>query len=497
MTITPDQLEWALAHRSQVLRDLDRADSEESLLGFIKLAWPQIEPGTPFIPGWPVQAICEHLEAVSKGQIKRLLINVPPGCMKSLTTNVFWPAWEWGPRKQPGLRYISASYEKGLATRDLVRCRDLIQSEWYRALWPIDFKDDQNLKTFYQTTHQGWRLAASVGGALTGYRGDRINIDDPHDVKSAESERKREESLRWFTETLPTRLNKQSESTMVVVMQRLHERDISGLILRELKDTWTHLMLPMEFEPSRKCIVEVTGFEDPRTEDGELLWPERFNRKSVDALKETFRAQGGSYAEAAQLQQRPAPRGGGMFKREHFQIVDRAPSLAGRTVRGWDLAASKDRGAAFTVGAKLMLSAGKVYVLDIMRKRASPSEVEEMMLTCARQDGKQVAISIPQDPGQAGVAQKRQLASVLHGYNVSFSPETGDKADRAIPFAAQVEAGNVFVVSAPWNDALFAEAVLFPNSEFKDQVDALSRAYAHLLAHAEPTLALEPGMVIT
>ena len=494
--ITPDQLEWALSHREKAISDLDRADAEESLLGFIKLAWKHLEPGTPFVPGWPVEAICEHLEAVSNGDIKRLVINVPPGCMKSLTTNVFWPAWEWGPRKQPNLRYISASYEKGLATRDLVRCRDLIQSEWYRALWPIDFKDDQNLKTFYQNTEQGWRLAASVGGALTGYRADRVNIDDPHDVKSAESERKREESLRWFTETLPTRLNKQSESTMVVVMQRLHERDISGLILKELKDTWTHLMLPMEFEQSRKCIVQVTGFEDPRTEEGELMWPERFNRESVERLKETFRAQGGSYAEAAQLQQRPAPRGGGMFKREHFHVVDAAPAQ-GRVVRGWDLAATKDRGAAYTVGAKVMVSSGKLYILDVRRARASPHEVEEMITSCAQADGRRCAISIPQDPGQAGVAQKGRLASLLHGYNVHFSPETGDKADRAIPFAAQVEAGNVFVVAAPWNDALFAEAVLFPNSEFKDQVDALSRAYAWLLSHQEPALALEPARVIS
>lgn len=494
--ITPNQLEWALANRERMLADLDRVDAAESLLGFIKLAWKHLEPGTPFIYGWTVEAICEHLEAVSKGQIKRLLINVPPGCMKSLTTNVFWPAWEWGPCGHPELRYISASYEKGLATRDLVRCRDLIQSEWYRALWPIHFKDDQNLKTYYENTARGWRLAASVGGALTGYRGDRINIDDPHDVKSAESERKREESLRWFTETLPTRLNRQNESTMVVVMQRLHERDISGLIIKELDSTWDHLMLPMEFERDRKCFVEVTGFSDPRTEDGELLWPERFNRESVEQLKETFRAQGGSYAEAAQLQQRPAPRGGGMFKRQHFNIVDTAPTV-GRACRGWDLAAAKDKGAAFTVGLKLLLSGGKLYILDLVRARASPHEVEEMIQTCARLDGRQVAISIPQDPGQASVGQKARFATLLHGYNVHFSPESGDKEDRARPFAAQVEAGNVFVVAAPWNDAFFAEAVLFPSSEFKDQIDACSRAYSWLLSHKPPAIALHPAQVIT
>lgn len=494
--LTHEQLQWALSNRKTVIRDLDRADAEESLLGFIKLAWKHLEPGTKFVPGWPLEAVCEHLEAVSRGEIKRLLINIPPGCMKSLTANVFWPSWEWGPQQRTQLRFISAAYEKGLSTRDLVRGRDLISSEWYQSLWPIRFKDDQNLKTYYENTDQGWRLAASVGGAITGYRGDRVIIDDPHDPKSAESERKREESLRWFSETLPTRLNNQSESTIVVTMQRLHSKDISGLILDQLSDTWTHLMLPMEFEESRRCVIQVTGFQDPRTKEGELLWEDRFNRDSVEKLKETFRSVGGSYAEAAQLQQRPAPRGGGMFKRDRFKIVDSAPTQ-GRIVRGWDLAATKDKGAAFTVGSKLMLSEGKLYLLDVRRARASPYEVEEMIQGCAKEDGKRVAISLPQDPGQAAVGQKARLASLLHGYNVHFSPESGSKQDRAIPFAAQVEAGNVFVVAAPWNDAFFAEAVLFPNSEFKDQVDSVSRAYSWLLSHKDPSIALEPSKVIS
>ena len=216
----------------------------------------------------------------------------------------------------------------------------------------------------------------------------------------------------------------------------------------------------------------------------------------MEELKQTFRAQGGTYAEAAQLQQRPAPRGGGLFKREHFLSVDRRPDV-GRIVRGWDLAASTGRTAAYTVGVKLMLSFGKLYILDVVRKRCTPGEVEDLIRTCAQQDGKQVAISIPQDPGQAGKAQKSRLAAILHGYNVSFSPETGAKDDRAIPVAAQAEAGNVHILRGAWNDAFLAEVQLFPTSEYKDQVDALSRAYAHLLTKNQRSLALEPAMIIT
>jgi predicted phage terminase large subunit-like protein len=495
VTINHEQLAWAIDNRDEVLVDLDRLDSKISLLNFIRLAWQQLEPANTFVYGWAVSAICEHLEAVSRGEIKRLLINVPPGCMKSLTVNVFWPAWEWGPLRRPDLRYISASYEKNLATRDLVRCRDLVSTEWFQTRWPVQFKDDQNLKTYYETGERGWRLASSVGGSLVGYRGDRIIVDDPHDVKAAESDLKREESIRWFTETVPTRLNKLSESVMVVIMQRLHERDVSGIIIKELLDDWEHLMLPMEFEVERKCFTGV-GFEDPRTEESELLWPERFDKESVEQLKKVFRSHGGSYAEAAQLQQRPAPRGGGMFKRKHFQFETTAPTIkGGKLVRGWDLAATKDRGAAWTVGAKLLLYEDALYVLDIVRFRGTAREVEQSILSCAEGDGIRCAVSIPQDPGQAGKHQKSRHAGLLGGFNVSFSPESGSKEDRATPFAAQVEAGNVYLIRAPWNDAFLSEAVMFPASEFKDQIDALSRAYAHLLQFKGMEIALEPAKV--
>jgi predicted phage terminase large subunit-like protein len=360
----------------------------------------------------------------------------------------------------------------------------------------VEFKGDQNLKTYYENSKQGWRLAASVGGALTGYRGDRIIVDDPHDVRSADSDTKREDAIRWFTETLPTRLNNQQTSAMVCVMQRLHERDVSGLIQRELTDDWEQLVLPMEFESSRRCIIQATGWTDPRKEDGELLWPERFSRESVEELKKTFRAQGGTYAEAAQLQQRPAPREGGLFRRDEFQVVDIAPTN-GRTVRGWDLAASTGRHSAYTVGIKLMMSMGKLYILDVVRLRGTPSDVENAIRTAAQNDGQRVAISLPQDPGQAGKAQRSRLAAILHGYNVHFSPETGSKDDRAIPVAAQAEAGNLYMVRAPWNDALLAEAQMFPASEFKDQIDALSRSYAYLLTQNTRSVALEPPMIIT
>lgn len=492
--------------------------------------WHALEPEDPddpdmgFVHGWAVAAICDALTAVTNGEITRLLINVPPGCTKSMTTNVFWPAWEWGPRNLPHHRYISAAYANELSIRDNLRGRDLMLSEWYRGHWGdrFAFKGDQNAKMRYENDHAGWRQASSTGAGLTGHRGDRIILDDPHAVRDVESDAVREDALRWFSETLPTRLNKLGKSAIIVIMQRVHERDVSGLILaKELG--YEHLMLPMEFEPERRCFVSFQPSHvdveprrvfwhpsensalacwrpeppdpekvpvprseerydiDPRTEDGELLWPERFDQAAVDELKAAFRAWGGTYAEAGQLQQRPAPRGGGMFKREDFVILDEAPPRGGRVVRGWDLAATKD-GGKFSAGGKVTIDKqGRVVILDMLRKQGSPGEVEELIRVAARQDGSGVQQDFPQDPGQAGKAQVAAFAKMLHGVDMTSSPETGKKEDRARPLAAQAEAGNLCLVRAPWNDALINEATLFPNGEYSDQIDAISRAYSNLL----------------
>lgn len=490
-----------LADPRATIDALDRIDAEESLLGFIRAFWDVLEPGKKLVEGWALSAICEHLEAVSSGQIRRLLINVPPGCMKSLTTNVFWPAWEWGPRNRPGLRYVSASYSEDLTLRDNRRCRSLILSERYAKFWGsrVAISEEQNAKGRYDTKARGFKIATSVSGLGTGERGDRFIIDDPHNIKETESDVKRDAVLQWFTEVVPTRVNDE-KSAILMIMQRVHERDCSGHVLaKELG--WDHLVLPMEYEvdapfKSRTALK----FVDPRTRDGELLWPERFSATAVEELKKTLSSHGGSYAVAGQLQQRPAPRGGGMFKKSDFVIVPEGPPVA-RRVRAWDLAASKDRYSAYTVGVRMAIAPdGRTYIEDVRRKRLTPAEVEATILATAQHDGTSIPISMPQDPGQAGLAQKAALARLLAGFVARFSPESGAKEDRALPLAAQAEAGNLYLVKAPWNDAFIDEATKFPNGEWKDQVDAASRAYSELLRRkgralnfAAPTLMTEAG----
>lgn len=471
---------------SKILYDLDKYDAEASLLEFIKLMWSVLEPGRPFVNSWHIGAICEHLTAITDGEINRLLMNVPPGCMKSLTTQVFWPAWEWGPRNLASHRFVSFSYSKDLTLRDNIKTRRLIESPEYQRFWGdrVKLTSDQNAKVKFENSSTGFKLATSVGGLGTGERGDRVVVDDPHNVQDGESEAVRGNTLQWFQETLPTRVTDPTRSAIAVIMQRIHEEDVSGYII-EAELGYTHLMLPMEFEPDRKCYTSI-GFEDPRTEEGELLWPDRMTRAVVERDKKVM----GSYATAGQFQQRPAPRGGSMFQREWFEVVPESSVPSGCVdVRGWDLAATEAESAAYTAGVRVKhhRETNIFYIYHATRFRGSPHIVDRALKNTAMQDGPRTKISIPQDPGQAGKSQVKYFAKLLVGHIITFSPESGDKELRAAPFASQAEAGNVKVVRGSWNGDYFDELVMFPKGKFKDQVDATSRAFAELIGRNKRT----------
>ncbi len=210
-------------------------------------AWPIVETAE-FIYNWHIQAICEHLEAVTRGEIPKLLINVPPGCSKSLLVSVFWMAWEWV--NDASVRWFFASYDQRLSTRDSVKCRALINSPWFQENWGDRFQltGDQNQKTYYENTKGGYRLATSVGGHGTGEHPDRIVIDDPHDVRGAESDAERQSVSDWLDLTMTTR-GVSRNARRVIIMQRLNASDLSGHVLAQ--GGWEHIMLPMRYELGR------------------------------------------------------------------------------------------------------------------------------------------------------------------------------------------------------------------------------------------------------
>ena len=453
--------------------EIEREYCSRSLVNFIRQAWHVLEPGTAYNHGWHIDAMAEHLTAVTNGQIKRLLINVPPGTMKSMLCGVLWPAWEWGPVGIPHNRIINASHEQGLAVRDAMKMRRLITSDWFQRLWPIALTSDQNQKTFFENNSTGFRQACAVA-SMTGRRGDRVIWDDPHSVEAALSIAHRETALRVFQETLPTRLNNADTSAIVVVMQRLHEADVSGFILDD-DYGYEHLCLPMEFEPERRCVTSL-GFSDPRQDDGELLFPERFSRETVDRDKKIM----GNLAVAGQFQQRPAPRGGGFFEWDKMEIVRARPANVRRSVRYWDKAGTEG-GGAYTAGVRIDLGAdGYYYVSDVQRGQWGSGKRERMIRQTAEADGRSVPVYIEQEPGSGGKESAEATIRALAGFVVHADRVTGDKATRAAPYSVQIEAGNVRLVQGEWNRAFIDEHKTFPVGKYKDQIDAASGAFAKL-----------------
>lgn len=459
---------------------------ELKLLNFVQEMWPVLEPGVEFTMGKPVEAICEHLEAVSDGEIKRLLINVPPGCTKSMLTNVFWPCWLWGPRGRPDMRFLSVAYNAKLTARDNRRSRNLVSSDEYQELWgdvcQLD-PDEQNVNKF-STKARGFRFATSIGGQVMGERADTVIIDDPNDTAKVESDATLEKALQFFTEVLPSRINSPANSVMVCIMQRVHARDVSGFILAQ-ELGWEHLCLPMKYEKDRHCVTGI-GFEDWRRRDGELLWPERFDKKSLDRDYKVMRAWGGDFAIAGQMQQRPVDRGGGMFKKKWFTIVKPEDVPAGgQEVRGWDIAATskaQNPRAAYTCGVKTKVVDGVLYIMHVIRDRKDEAMVENWIKTIVEADGKNVTQDFPQDPAAAGKILKKSLGKLLDGYNIRFSLESGDKTNRAIPLSSKASIGLIRVVAGDWNDAFLSEITMFPRGDYRDQVDAASRSYGRQLS---------------
>jgi hypothetical protein len=293
------------------LTQIDTELAERSLAQYVQQAWHVLEPAQEYVPGWHVDIICAHLEAVSLGQIKNLIINIPPGCMKSLLVSVLWPTWDW--IAHPHRRYLTAAYGQTLSTRDALKSRRLLDSQWYQERWGDSFtlRSDQNQKTRYENDKGGFRVALSVGGAVTGERGDVRILDDPQNADGIKSEAQRDSTIEWISTVWPTR-KMSKDSAEVVIMQRLHEEDVTGYLLSE-ELGYEHLSLPMRYE-GVPCMT-ILGRADPRTEPGELLTPLRYDEAEVANLEKRL----GSDAPG-QLQQRPTSAEGGIFQKAWWAI---------------------------------------------------------------------------------------------------------------------------------------------------------------------------------
>lgn len=407
--------------------------------------------------------ICDAFTRVHRGETKRLIINIPPRYSKTILLNSFI-AWTLGHASDS--EFILSSYAAQLATNNSWQIREMVQQPEYRAIFPdVHLRSDSSAKHEWRTTEGGIVYAAGAGGTITGYGAGKhrdgpsgfIALDDPHKADEARSDVIRQNTIDWFQNTLESRKNSR-ETPIILIMQRLHEEDLSGWLLNGGNgEAWEHICLP--------------AIQD----DGTALWPEKHTVEELRVME-----QASPYVFAGQYMQRPAPLDGGIFKPGMLQTVDAIPAERITWVRGWDLGATV--GGDPTAGAKLgRLPDGRLIIADMAHGDMGPDDRDAVIRNTTAADGASVLVSLPQDPGQAGKTQALHLTRMLQGYRVKTSPESGDKITRAEPFAAQVNVGNVLMLRGAWNSPLVDEMRMFPNGRHDDRIDALSRAYGELI----------------
>jgi predicted phage terminase large subunit-like protein len=416
--------------------------------------------------------LLEQLDQVCRGETDRLMVLMPPGSAKSTYASLLYPAWWF--TQHPDSSVITTSHTRSLAEHFGRQVREIVRE--YACQLGYGLHSARQAAGHWLTTGKGEYFAAGIRGPLIGRRADLVIIDDP--IKSqaeADSPVLRERAWNWYRFDLTTRLKPRGR--IVLIMTRWHEDDLAGRLLAQNSGEWSVLRLPALAEE-----------DDPLQRDlGAALWPDWEDEGALLRKRDTI----GERAWSALFQQSPRPIVGSLFKIDCIDVLDASPTrLEGVVVRGWDLAATMATGGNdpdWTVGVKLTRdSQGRFVVLDVVRIRGTPHEVEVAIEEAARIDGPPVTIGLPEDPGQAGKHQASYLTSCLAGYRVESSRETGAKTTRAAPVASQVEARNVAIVRAGWNHVFLEELRDFPFGRKDDQVDALSRAFTMLTTHGAP-----------
>jgi predicted phage terminase large subunit-like protein len=515
------------------LRELQYRECEKDLRAFVRCAWHIVEPETPFKPNWHLDAIADHLMGVSLGHIRRLIINIPPRHGKSATTSAFWPAWEW--IQWPHIRSIFLSFKMDLSLRDSVNTRRVIESEWYQARWGDRFYllDDQNMKRRFDNDKLGFRQSNSFEAGATGEGGDKVVADDPIDLDEQDNLRAMERAAELWDGVFSSRLNDPQLGARVVIMQRMHERDLSGHLLATAGN-YLHLMLPAEYDSKRKCVTfgsvrpvplgtpsadpspwgkrraskvaayQRVKFEDPRSIDDELMWPSHFTADVVAAAKTPGLGQG-PWRFAAQYNQNPVPRDGEMFPPKHWQYWTRPPMTERSTLKfddwlqSWDCTFKDLADSDYVVGQIWAKLGVNYYLIDQVRGRWSFTRTcDEIKLLSKRWP--QAVRKLVEDKAN-GTAIMDALKKTLPGL-VPVEP-LGGKIARAFAVQPLQEGGNLYLPAdgsewiegagskmtwvphfAAWVPDFVTECARFPKGVNDDQVDAMTQALNYWIPKA-------------
>lgn len=467
---------------------IDRAlVAKEGLRVFVELAWHIVAPGVAYVPGWHIDEVCAHLEAVSDGRIKRLIINIPPGMSKSLVVSVLWPAWDW--TRTPTRKWMFATFDARNMSRDALKCRELVDSSWYRARWGDDvtiYDGDEKQRTMglYHTVQGGLRFSTTTRGGALGQHAHIQVVDDPtkvDDIRAGGDQARAalDRTADWWRQTMASRKADPKTFARVIVMQRLAEGDLSDVCAKEGYEV---LRLPMRFEAENPCRTSIGG--DRRTDDGELLCPARFDEFTV---RETEREMG-SMTAAAQLQQRPAPAAGAVFKRDwlakEYEVLPEGVTMC----QSWDCTFKGTDNADYVVGQVWAAKGGVFYLVDQVRgKMTFPETLTAIRSLSAKWPKARAKYIEDKANGSAVIATlKDEIPGIIE-----VDPDGGKEA-RANAVAPYFEAGNVRVpkasgmrlegkpVDTSWMHDWREEMAQFPRGRHDDQVDATTQALTKL-----------------
>jgi predicted phage terminase large subunit-like protein len=460
------------------------------LYEFVKYFWDVVS-NDDFQPNWHIKYLCEELEKVAENvgnNVQKeydVIINIPPGMTKTIICSIMYPAWCW--TKWFWMRFITGGYSSTLSLEAAESSRDLIMSEKFIMLYPeLAIKDDKKVKSNFkivrkhyrkngfqpQLINGGNRYSTSVGGTLTGFHAHIQIIDDPLDPRRSYSEVELRKTNRWCDQTLSTRKCNKKTTVLIVIMQRLHQDDPSGHLLKKKGKKIKHICLPGEIAGYEQYVSPkdlISNYKNNLLDPNRLGWNE---------LKE-MEADLGQYGYAGQVGQNPTPPGGGMFKVDHFQIIDNLPASVNFVdiYRYWDKAGTADGGCR-TAGVKMIKCLhGRWIVVDVKLGQWASEERERIIKETANADGPNVKVGIEQEPGSGGKESAESTIRNLAGFFIQKDRPHGDKVYRADPYSVQVNEGNVQLLRGDWNTEYIEEHRFFPFGKFKDQVDASAAAF--------------------
>lgn len=443
---------------------------------FSRKVFQTLSPSATYFDNWHVSAMSHRLELVRRGEINRLIINVPPRSMKSTICSVAFPAFMLG--HDPTKRFICISYSTDLAIKLGNDCREIISSSWYRQLFPqTKISRLKNTETEFATTRFGFRISTSIEGTLTGRGGDIIILDDPMKPIDALSDTKRERVNNAFVNTILSRLDDKRTGCIIIVMQRLHEDDLVGRVLRDAPQEWSLLRQPAIAEQEETIETGEGRYHIRRV--GDLLHAER----EPLAVLESYRAQIGSDVFAAQYQQSPIPRDGVMIKRAWLRRYERLPerNSSSMILQSWDTATKDGEQSNYSVCTTWLFHEKKYYLVDVFRERVDYPALKARAISLAKFHAPKAILIEDAGLGSGLVKELQQLGLPA----VAVKP-TLDKRTRMSIQSAKFESGQVFLpTAASWLDDFETELFGFPGGRYNDQVDSVSQALAYEMSFGE------------